>query len=317
MNAHTLRPAVLIALWTLLGCFATLWVASPTAGAEEDGLKSVLVAAKDHALSEKYQLRYKFSKGEVVRWKVRQLGTTEATVRGNTQTSKMRSVSTKQWKVLDVDNEGNVTFVHSVVDVDMWQKISDRQEVRYNSLKDQSPPPEYMQVAKTIGVPIATVTVSSSGKVLQRDKAPKQTNSGLGDIVLRLPAEAVKVGQDWHLSNEIRVRRRDGELLRVKTRLVYTLKSVKTGVATIAVRTEVLTPINDPQIKSQLIQQLTNGELKFDLDAGRLMAQKIDWDETVVGFSGYDSMMKYLARFTEELIPADAVAAQPGDSAVR
>ncbi len=317
MKAHKPRAAALVTFLAITVCLFTSWSVLRAVHAGEDGLQSVLVAAKKRALSEKYLFRYKFSKGEVIRWKVRQLGTTEATVHGNTQTSKMRSVSTKQWEIIDIDDQGNATFIHSVVDVDMWQKISDRQEVRYNSSKDKTPPPEYVQVAKTVGVPIATVKVSSSGEVLERDKAPKQANSGLGDIVLRLPREPVKVGQSWHLSNEIRVRRQDGKRLRVKTRLVYTLKSVKTGVATILVKTEVITPVNDPQVKSQLVQQLTNGELKFDLDAGRVLSQQIDWDETVVGFSGSDSLMKYLARFTEELIPADAVATQPDGPAIR
>ena len=92
--------------------------------------------------------------------------------------------------------------------------------------------------------------------------------------------------------------------MRMKTRIGLHAQSVKTGVATISVKTEVLTPVNDPQIKSQLVQQLTNGELKFDIDAGRVLSQQIDWDETVVGFSGDDSLMKYLARFTEELSPS-------------
>jgi hypothetical protein len=190
----------------------------------------------------------------------------------------------------------------------MWQKVSDRQEVSYNSETDETPPPEYMHVAKSVGVPIATVTVSPSGEVLERDKTPRQWNSGLGEIALPLPDDPIEVGDTWRLPNEVRVRRRDGKQLRIKIRLLYTLKSVKTGVATISVKTEVVTPVNDPQVKSQLVQQLTNGEVKFDIDAGRVLAQRMDWDETVVGFSGPDSLMKYLARFTEELIPAEAVA---------
>jgi hypothetical protein len=37
----------------------------------------------------------------------------------------------------------------------------------------------------------------------------------------------------------------------------------------------------------------------------------MNWDETVVGFNGADSMMKYLARFTEELLPAEQTASKP------
>ena len=116
MNAHRTLAALLLTFHCLAICTAR------PAVSDEGDLQSVLVRAKDRALAEDHRLVYKFTKGEVVPWKVRQLGTTQATVRGNTQTSKMRAVSTKQWEVVDVDKDGNVTFVHSVLDVDMWQK---------------------------------------------------------------------------------------------------------------------------------------------------------------------------------------------------
>ncbi len=90
-----------------------------------------------------------------------------------------------------------------------------------------------------------------------------------------LPVEPVKIGDSWHVSNEVRVRSdKTGRAERVKTRIVYTLDDVKTGLATINVRTELVTPVDDPAIKSQLVQQLTNGEIEFDLDAGRISRNK-------------------------------------------
>ncbi len=62
-------------------------------------------------------------------------------------------------------------------------------------------------------------------------------------------------------------------------------------------------------MKSQLIQQLSRGEIKFDIDAGRVISKRLDWDENVIGFSGADSNMKYLARFTETLVQAQTARA--------
>ncbi|MFO7906860.1 MAG: DUF6263 family protein [Planctomycetota bacterium] len=312
MNARDTLATVLVTL-----CLLPHWNASNPVLAGETNPESVLATAKNNALETKHRLEYKFTDGEVIQWKVQHLGTTEATVQGNTQTSKMRAVSTKQWEIVDVDDEGNATFVHSVLDVEMWQKVSGREEIRYNSAEDETPPPEYRNAAKTVGVPLATVKISPSGKVLERDEKPRHIHSGLGNIAVPLPTDPVKVGQSWKVSNKIRVSRRDGKVLRIKTRLVYTLKSVKSGVATITVRTEVVTPVNDPQIEAQLVQQLIEGELKFDVDAGRLMSRRVDWDETVVGFNGNDSLMKYLARFTEELVATEKMANQPAEPAAR
>ncbi len=313
MKTDSRRMVVFSTLSLLAICAASAAVL-----ANDETLSSELAVAKKRAAEETHLLRYKFTAGELIQWKVRHLGTTEATVQGNTQTSKMRAISTKEWQLVDVDAEGDATFVYSVAHVDMWQKVSGRPEVSYNSETDNTPPREYVQVAKSVGVPIATVKVSSSGKVLERDKAPVQVNSGLGEIIMPLPVEPVKIGESWHVSNEVRVRTaKNGRAERIKIRLVYTLAGVKTGIATIAVKTEVVTPVNDPAIKSQLVQQLTNGEVKFDMDAGRVLSQQIDWDETVVGFSGDNSLMKYLARFTEDLVNADATAEKQGSATVR
>ncbi len=266
----------------------------------------------DESAEPTYLLRYQFAAGEQVAWKVTHVGTTETQIQGNTQTSKSRSVSTKAWQVTEVDADGNYTFTHSVTSVNMWQQLSDRPEVRYNSDSDSVVPEEYQQVAQTVGVPLATITISSKGDILDRTGSEANSKFGVGGIIMLLPDKPVKAGSRWYEPSELHTRLNDGRVKKIQIRKHYTLEKVQTGVATIAVKTEVLTPVNDPRIESQLIQQLTAGTIKFDVDAGRILSKEMNWDETVVGFNGADSMMKYLARFTEELLPAaEAVARKP------
>jgi hypothetical protein len=269
---------------------------------------AVSLAEEDAA---SHLLRYQFAKGEQVEWKVVHLGTTETKIQGNTQTSKSRSVSTKAWHVSDIDAEGNFTFSHSVTNVNMWQQLSDRPEVRYNSETDTEIPVEYQQVAKTVGVPLASVTISPKGDIVDREGSEANEKFGVGGIIMLLPEKPVKAGSRWYEPSELHTRLPDGRVKKIKIRKNYTLEKVQTGVATISIKTEVLTPVDDPRIESQLVQQLTDGTIKFDVDAGRVIAKEMNWDETVVGFNGADSMMKYLARFTEELLPATPTASKP------
>lgn len=275
---------------------------------DKKDLAKQLEAATRHATTQSYQLRYKWTQGETIRWKVVHLATTEVTIQGTTQTSKVRTVSTKVWQVRRIDPNGNATFVLSVADIDAWQKAADRPEVRYDSTTDKVPPPEFAMAAKTIGVPITTVTLTPAGRVVERDHEAPKIDLGLGGITLPLPVEPVALGAEWSVPNEIRVRTEAGLGKRIKTRMVYTLKSVKTGVATIGVETQILTPVDDARVKSQLMQQMTRGEFKFDIDTGRVLSRQIDWDETLVGFQGDNSLMKYLARYTEQLLPPPSTA---------
>jgi hypothetical protein len=270
-------------------------------------------AAKPAAAGEAtHLLRYKFTPGEVCRFKVTHLTTVETKIRGASETAKTRSVSTKTWKIAGVDPQGNTTFTYTVEDASMWQQLSGRPEVRYDSSKDQNPPPGYEHVAESLGVPMATVTIGPHGEILRREHARPQFNPNIGELTVPLPAHAVKLGENWSTEGELPIRLPAGTVKRIKTRHIYELKKVQTGVATIEARTEVLTPVDDPAVQSQLVQRVKHGEVKFDVDAGRVLQQQMDIDETVIGFSGPDSMMKYLARLTEESVPQEKVARSAG-----
>lgn len=261
------------------------------------------------ASDEPFVLRYKFRKGEQVVTKVTHVATTETKIRGNTQQSRSRAVSTKLWRIVDIDEKGSILFEHLVSDVEMWQKVTGREEIRWSS-KDEEIPREYEHVAATIGTVISEVKITPTGEILERKNNLPENDMGLGPIATPLPDKPVTVGHRWTAPSEVTVR--EGETFkRIQTRKQFKLLSVKSGIATIQVQTQVITPVTDPKIEAQLVQQLTNGTIKFDIDAGRIVSKRMDWDETVVGFSGADSLMEYLARFTEEVTPAAQTARRP------
>ncbi|MCO6459546.1 MAG: hypothetical protein J5I93_29890 [Pirellulaceae bacterium] len=265
----------------------------------------------DSAEDAAYTLRYRFHAGETLRSEVVHQVTVETRIRGTTQVAKTRSAAVKVWKIQDVAENGHVTFEHSVAHVDMWQSVSGRQVIRYDSRQGQPPPPGYEAVAESIGVPLSTVTIDTSGRVVERKDNRPQFNPGIGELTVPLPRDPVKVGQQWSEPDEVRIHLPGEPQQRIKTRQLFTLRSVKTGIATIEVKTEVLTPLDDPAVEAQLVQRLQEGTVKFDLDAGRLVARQMDMDKTVVGFNGADSQMEYLARFSEQTLEGEVDSAAP------
>lgn len=300
------RNMLVAGLLGLLGSYFVL----PSAADDATGKQTpAVVAADSSADAASYTLAYKLSPGEEIRTKVVHLVTVDTEIKKVSQTAKTRSISTKLWKVTSIDEAGNMTFVHSVEHVEMWQSVSGRQEVKFDSRTDKVAPAGYEHVMNSVGIPLATVTMDKFGRVVSRQDTQPQFNPGIGELSIPLPAQAVKVGQKWSIPDEIQVRLEDGSIKKISTRQLYRLESVMTGVATIVVETQVLTPVNDPKIQSQLVQRLQRGTIKFDIDAGKLMFKQMDLNEQVVGFNGADSVMKYLARFTEETIAADAATA--------
>ena len=252
----------------------------------------------------KYDLKYKFKSGEVVRSEVVHKATVETTIKGTSQTAETRTTSVKLWKVGDVKPDGSVTFTHSVESIDMWQKMQGRQEQRYNSKSDKKPPQGYETVAKQVGVPLTVVSMDTRGKVSKRQEMLKQPNANPTQITLPLPEEPVEIGHTWNTPSSVTLQSAGGAVKQVDLREVYTLKGVSAGVASIEVETEILTPISDPALEAQMIQRMTSGTVKFDIDAGRVISQVTDLDRRVIGFSGPASSMHYLTRVEEKLLAA-------------
>ena len=279
---------------------------------DDSSVADELQAAKEELTNERYLLQYKYEADEVIRYTIEHLATVDTTITGNNQKTKLRTKSTRSIHVKEPSSEGHMQFVHIIDDVDMWSEVAGRAAVRYNSATDEVPPPEFQQVKKTIGIPLSTITMDAHGKIVSRSDNVVHPEFGLGGLSIPLPRQEIKIGYKWSQPLEIKVRLEDKRIKSIKTRQLYTLEKVETGVATISVKTQILTPINNPRVRSQLVQRISQGQLRFDLDAGRLISKQLDWDEAVVGFNGPESNMKYLARSTETLVSPNRTAQKAG-----
>lgn len=225
--------------------------------------------------------------------------TVKTKVDGTTQRSQSRSESGKKW-VFEAADDESLTFTHSVAYVDMWQETQGQAPVRYDSRTDEEVPPEYSAVAQLIGEPISTVTMDAQGTEIQREDKIKQHDMGTGGLVMPLPVEPVEIGAAWSVPATVPVQLEDGTFKQIKSRTLYKLEKVQTGIATISIKSQILTPSIDARIHSKMVQKLSNGSAKFDIENGRLVSKTLEWNEKVVGFNGALSNMEYVARMTEE-----------------
>ncbi len=287
-----------LSLALVLGaCLATTPVMSASAG------------DKPAAGTKTYELKYKFQPGETLRWEVEHRAKVRSTIQGTTQTADTLSLSVKVWKIDSVDEQGNAELVHSVESVDMRQKFDGRQEVRYNSQTDKTPPAGFDGVAKAVGVPLATLTLDPRGTVTKREEKYVQATPMQENVTLPLPEKAVAVGERWYMPADITVTLQQGGSKKIKARQRFRLEEVKDGVAAITIETQVLTPVNDPALEAQIVQSKANGTVRFDLDLGRVVGQESEVDEQVQGFQGPGSSLHYVTRLTEKLLPESAKTA--------
>lgn len=265
---------------------------------DEDNLQS---ATRRAASGQQYELRYKMKPGEVIRWKVEQMASTETRVAGHEEKSSLRSRSGYLWTVTDVDSLGNMTFENKLESASEWQKIGDEEPVSWDSTGKGEVPELFMATAEKIGKPIATITLNPRGEVINRVDMIKAIEIGVGPIAIPLPEEKVAIDAQWAIAEDLQARRKDTSLKTLKTRVLYTLRDVDNGIATISFRREILTPVDDAWIQMQLQQKMNRGSIEFDIPNGRIVRRIVQWDEQVQGFEGDDSFLRYLGSYSLEL----------------
>jgi hypothetical protein len=258
----------------------------------------------------KYLLRYNFSRGETIRWNVTHRAKFITTVQGTTQTAETTTKSVKAWEIVETQPGGEATLVHMVESIDMRQKLTGRQETRYDSRVDKEVPPIFADAAKQVGVKLAEVTIDNRGNVLKRVDRIKRPDGALtSTITIVLPDKPLAVGESWTVPFNMTVTV-EGVAQVLKARHKMTLESVEQNLAVLKNETQILSPVRDPAVEAQIVQAEQSGTVKFDLRTGRIVDQASALDKEVFGFQGPESKLQYQAEFTESLSDGRATAEQ-------
>ena len=248
-------------------------------------------------------LEYRFQPGEKIDMDVSHRALTETTVGATSQSTETATDSRKTWTVVAVDDAGHATLEHSVDDVTMTSRTSDRGQIRWSSTSEDPAPPGYEMVKSSLGVPLSRLVVDRSGRLIERRDLRPCPPSSTGDlVVVPLPEGPVAEGAEWTVPQEVIVDVPGGVRKAVRTRLRYQLAAIKDGVATIRVDTTVLTPIDDPRLESRLLERIWNGTIDFDIDRGRVLRRTTGIDRRVVGFEGPESSVRYKSSLEERLV---------------
>jgi hypothetical protein len=261
--------------------------------------------------AEKVDLKYKLTTGTVLRYEIDHRASIRSTIDETTQEAQTKTESVKAWKVTDVLPNGDIEFMSVVERVHMLNHLPDRAPSEYDSVKDKTPPPGYEDTARAIGVPLSVIRMTPRGKITSRNVKLQQPNADKdAQIVMLLPEQPVSVGATWDEPFDVTVNIDTGGTKSIQTRRHYELMSVASGIATIEVTYQVLSPI-DAKIESQLVQRLMKGTVRFDIEQGRIASQLFEVDKRVLGFAGPTSSMHYVMRMEEKFTEAKLAASKP------
>jgi hypothetical protein len=279
------------------------------------------IAEDGGSQADSYLLRYQFNKDEVLSYQVDHEATM-ITTRPELREKVTNEVQTrKTHRVVSVDSDGNAWMELAIEEARMSAQFGEAAPLTYDSREPGDCPKEYRHVQDVIGKPLAQVQVSPRGELLATkpllgpaalDKAKLlKSEGGLSDeasrnFLIEFPEQPIKVGESWNNTFKVNVRVSQRLQQPVTMQRSYELVDVTDGLATIKLRTVLITPIRDGMVLAQLIQMTPEGSMVFDVKNGRMVSRTLTIDKTEVGVIGGESSMHAKSKREERWIDPSA-----------
>jgi hypothetical protein len=270
-------------------------------------------AAADDAAATKYTLRYRFAADSALHYTVGNDSTIDVQVGATSESVQHGSESGRVLRTVSLNPDGSAVLE---VSIDYVNLSAGNGEISWDSRSGTEPPGEFKGIENTIGKPLMTVTVATSGTVTAAESNGKAVDkehlaAAQFDLFPIFPDAAVAVGESWSEPFQVDVVTPSKLPKKVSLQRTYTLRAVDQGIAEIDVRTSVLTPIQDPLEEGQLIQRTPAGTLRIDLAQGRLLERVMKIDNKVVGFQGPQTALHVVGTRQESLGSEEKAAARP------
>jgi hypothetical protein len=216
--------------------------------------------------------------------------------------SETRSVLkvTKRWQVLGVDAMGIATVQMSLTTMLQERTTPDGDVLRFDSANLDKSTPEMRGMAAFLNKPLATLRVDSYGRVIEVKESKTDPSTWENELpfVAVLPGMMPRVAQSWDRTYKITLAPPLGTGEKHDAVQRYTCKAVTGDLATMTLTTELKSPPKVPADGVPLWQVMPQGEVVFDMKAGRLHSARLTIDKELKDHQGEGSHTKFQSTLT-------------------
>ena len=271
-----------------------------------------------------YSLQYGFQPNQFVYYDVDHQMTIHMQKDEAEETVRNRSISRKHFRVVSVDPDGAAVLEPCIDNVKMTARFNENDPIEFDSNDPRKRPPQFEHILSSIGRPTVRLRVSKIGELLDViDLSPNaDANKKAGataeleqnpdmNFLTVLPEKPLRIGESWSQTIDVPVSVTRELKQNVKVLRSYRLTGVEGTVAKIEFKAVVLTPVNDPAIRAQLIQRSPQGTIEFDMRRGLIVAKNLTVDKREIGIHGPSSLLEASTTHREVLAPTPAMAAGP------
>lgn len=263
-------------------------------------------------------LRYRFQTDQVVRYEVIMNDDYRIQVGEAVDHPYSHQKSRKSYRVKSVQEDGSAILELTIesVAIELFQNGEKHTfDTKPQEGRQKPEEPAFQALEDLVGKPHLQVTVSPQGVIsqirplVQKDQVPEDPQQTAFDVLLQLPPDPIPVGGTWKEDFEISVALPNSKLRRpVKVQRQYTLQSVDNNLATIEMRTRILTVLDEPEEQLQLLRRTPQGTIVIDVQRGLLVSKSFTQNNEVTGFQNGPSIMSFKQQQREELVEVATAA---------
>jgi hypothetical protein len=236
-----------------------------------------------------YRLVYKFHSNEDVHMPLVTESRMVVQKGPATVTTTNQSTVERHFHVASVAADGSAIVDLFIDNVKLSYAFNNGPPTTYDTGKNELPPRGFERVRESVG-PHGRVQFSARGSVVPLPGvSPNPSTDPSESFLDLLPAKPIHVGDEWFDDIKVKVSISRSLNQKITLRRRYTLESVDGDVATIRLRTVEITPVQEPQIRAQLVQRTPEGKITFSLERGAITARDLNCSRTETGIMGEGS----------------------------
>jgi hypothetical protein len=247
--------------------------------------------------------RFRWQTGQVLLYRTEHV-TFAAYAMGDTKSeTRTRVHSTKRWQVLSVDNAGVGTLQMSLQALKYETVRPDGETLAFDSAQpEKSTEAMRKQFGTFLGQPLVVLRIDSQGRVLEVKDAKFGYTSATKyesdpPFKFLLPVEGFKMGQGWERQYQLTLEPPQGTGEKYPAVQRFLCKNITGNLATLTLATEVTSTPAAQEDQVPLWQMQPEGEIIFDVQAGRLQKATLRINKET---KGEGASTHFQSAYTEE-----------------
>jgi hypothetical protein len=261
----------------------------------------VLTAASSAFAQASWQFRWE--KGQTLTYKIKHVTSVVEVVENTRNTTQSSLDLVNRWQVGEVDAKGIATMTLTLVAMRNEQRRANGETLLFDSQNpDKSTPELREQMNKYIGQTLAVLRVDSFGSVHEVKQGSASAFAAEPPFVVVFAEGKPAAGQRWGRAYNVVLDPPFGTGEKFQAEQRYECKKIDAGKASVTLATTFKTMPDNARERLPLLQKDLQGEIVFDVQAGRLISARLTIDKTVENHQGNGSSYHFKSEIVRELV---------------